>query len=78
MGHFYPKNKFQEVIWKKYGYSREMQGCYPKFNLNIENLEKPSKSINVTPSHSTRLYSIAIIAISTKHNYTPKFISGGS
>ena len=77
MGHFYPKNKFQEVIWKKYGCSIEK--CRDvKFNLNIENLEKPSKSINVTLSHSTRLYSIAIIAISTKHNYTPKFISGGS
>ena len=70
MGHFYPKNKFQEVIWKKYGCSIEK--CRDvEFNLNIENLEKPSKSINVTLSHSTRLYSIAIIAISTKHNYTP-------
>ena len=46
-GHFYPKNKFQEVMKKIRMFY--IQECRDIVSLNTEILEKPWKSIKVTP-----------------------------
>ena len=51
-GHFYPKNKFQEVTEKNINVLHtEMQRYYSKFKYR--NLKTPWKSIKVTLFHST-------------------------